>query len=93
MNFEWDDQKSDTCFDQRGFDFLFVTKAFFDQRRVVIADERRSYGEHRYKLFVTIEKRLFVVIYTLRQDTVRIISACKANQREVKFYENSTRDS
>ena len=93
MNFEWDNQKSNACYEQRGFDFLFVTKAFFDLRRVVLADERRSYGEHRYQLFGKIEHRLFIVIYTLRQDAVRIISARKANQREIKFYENSTRDS
>lgn len=92
MNFEWDDQKSDACFEQRGFDFVFVTTAFFDHRRVVVADERGSYGERRYKLFGVIQHRLFVVIYTLRKDAVRIISARKANHREVRFYENSTRD-
>ena len=57
MNFEWDNQKSNACYEQRGFDFLFVTKAFFDLRRVVLADERRSYGEHRYQLFGKIEHR------------------------------------
>lgn len=64
MNFERDEQKIEACFEQRGFDFLFVTKAFFDQRRIVIADERRSYGEHRYQLSGQIERRVFVVIYT-----------------------------
>lgn len=39
-----------------------------------------------------IEKRLFIVIYTPRHDVMRIVSARKANQREVKYYENSTRD-
>jgi uncharacterized DUF497 family protein len=33
-----------------------------------------------------------VLVYTLRRDTIRIISARKANQREVGYYENSTRD-
>jgi len=39
-----------------------------------------------------IEKRLFVVVYTPRHDAIRIVSARKANQREVKHYENSTLD-
>jgi uncharacterized DUF497 family protein len=39
-----------------------------------------------------IEQRLFVVVYTTRHDVIRIISARKANQREVKHYDNSTRD-
>lgn len=38
-----------------------------------------------------IEQRLFVV-YTSRHGTIRIISARKANQRELKHYETSTRD-
>ena len=39
-----------------------------------------------------IERRLFVVTYTPRHDAMRIISARKANQREVGHYEDSTRD-
>ena len=35
-----------------------------------------------------IENRLFVVIYTYRKNVIRIISARKANSREVKLYEN-----
>jgi len=32
------------------------------------------------------------VVYTLRQESIRIISARKANQREVQHYEDSTHD-
>lgn len=39
-----------------------------------------------------IERRLFVVVYTSKHDAIRIIPARKANQREVKHYEDSTRD-
>jgi len=38
------------------------------------------------------EGRLFVVVYTMRGDVIRIISARKANQREEKKYENCTHD-
>ena len=40
-----------------------------------------------------IETRLFVVVYTPRHDAIQIVSARKANQREGKHYEDSTRDS
>ena len=92
MNFEWDEAKSQTCFTQRGFDFAYVAWAFFDPNRIVHADTRRSYGEQRYQLMGMIEQRLFVVVFTPRHDAMRIISARKANQREVKHYEDSTRD-
>lgn len=37
-----------------------------------------------------IEQRVFVVVYTTRRGVVRIISARKANQREIKHYEDRT---
>jgi len=92
MNFEWDEDKSETCFTQRGFDFAYAARAFFDPDRLVQADTRHSYGEEPYQLKGKIEHRLFVVVYTPRDETIRIISARKANQREVKHYENSTHD-
>lgn len=39
-----------------------------------------------------IEERVFMVIYTMRHPSIRIISARKANRREVSDYENSTRE-
>lgn len=36
--------------------------------------------------------RVFIVIYTPRGAAVRIISARKANQREVRRYEDNTSD-
>ena len=92
MNFEWDESKSMRCFALRGFDFAYAARAFFDPNRIVTADNRRSYGEERYQMTGMIEQRLFVVVYTPRHDAMRIISARKANQREVRHYEDNTRD-
>jgi uncharacterized DUF497 family protein len=90
MNFEWDDHKSEDCFVQRGFDFAYVLRAFFDPGRLIRKDVRWDYGEDRYQLLGAINQRVFFVAYTLRGPAIRIISARKANQREVKDYENST---
>jgi uncharacterized DUF497 family protein len=92
MNFEWDEAKSEACFVQRGFDFAYAARVFFDPDRIVQADTRHSYGEERYQLTGMIDRRLFVVAYTPRHDALRIISARKANRREVKHYENNTHD-
>lgn len=90
MHFGRDDSKSETCFRQRGFDFAYAARAFFDPNRLVQADNRRCYGEDRYQLMCMIQQRLFVVVYTPRHDAIRIISARKANQREINRHENST---
>jgi uncharacterized DUF497 family protein len=50
MNFEWDESKSDACFNLRGFDFAYAARVFFDPDRIVQEDDRRSYGEPRYQL-------------------------------------------
>ncbi|MDD2809242.1 BrnT family toxin [Rhodoferax sp.] len=92
MNFEWDDAKSEACFEQRGFDFAYAARAFFDPQRRVQEDDRYNYGEICYQLLGRIEARLFVVVYTSRNETLRIISARKANLREMKRYENGTND-
>ena len=92
MNFEWNEAKSEACFTWRGFDFGYAARAFFDPNRIVHDDTRYSYGEDRYQLMGMIEQRLYVVVYTLRHGTTRIISARKANQREVKHYEDCTRN-
>ena len=88
MQFEWDDAKSEQCFERRGFDFSYVLGTFLDPHRLIRRDVRWEYGEVRYQLLGMIEHRIFFVAYTLRGETIRIISARKANQREVRLYEN-----
>ena len=92
MKFEWDEAKSDACLKDRGFDFAYAARAFFDSDRLVQEDSRDIYGEERYQLTGRIESRVYVIVYTLRNDSMRIISARKANQREVKQYENRAHD-
>lgn len=86
MEFEWDDTKSEACFAERGFDFAYAVRVFLDPARHVEADERFNYGEPRFRVLGHIEGRLFVVIYTPRAGVFRIISARKANRKEVTRY-------
>ena len=44
-----------------------------------------------YRLLATIEGRVFVLIYTMRVSAIRIISARKANGKEVREYEHKAR--
>ncbi|TVQ22418.1 MAG: BrnT family toxin, partial [Spirochaetaceae bacterium] len=83
MEFEWDVRKSDRCLAERGFDFAYAIRAFFDPDRSVCPDDRWDYGEARFVLRGLIDDRLFVVVFTNRGGTIRIISARKANSSEV----------
>ncbi len=89
MKFEWDDAKNYDCFARRGFDFAYAVRAFFDPLRIVVQDTRRYYCEDRYRLVGMIDGRVYVVVYTVRGPVVRIISARKANLKEVADYEHN----
>ena len=89
--FEWDDAKNNTCFMRRGFDFAYAVRAFFDPHRIVVQDRRRDYGEDRYRLLGVIDGRAYIVVYTVRGSAIRIISARKANGKEVANYEHDAR--
>lgn len=86
MEFEWDKAKSERCRRERGFSFADMLPAFSDPERLVEPDSRYEYGEERLCLYGKIEGRLFVIVYTVRDETIRIISARKANKREQKRY-------
>ena len=90
MEFDWNETKSDECLREREFDFTYAAQCFMDPRRMISRDSRFDYGEDRFQVLGQIDKRIFFVTYTLRAEVIRIISARKANQREVKRYENQT---
>ena len=50
-------------------------------------DERKNYGEERHTALVLMNGRLYCVIYVDLITAMRIISLRKANNREMKIYE------
>lgn len=63
----------------------------FDWSSAIIEEDvRKSYGEHRYFALGLIKNRLHAVVFTLRNNKLHVISLRKANQREVKDYEQKT---
>ena len=79
--FEWDESKDAECFDERGFNFAFASRLFEGEVFERI-DQRHSYGEVRVQAIGHIDGLLYVVVYTMRGDVTRIISARPAHQKE-----------
>lgn len=52
----------------------------------VIPDNRRDYGEARFRAYGWIGGRLHMLAFTMRGGTLRAISLRKANPTEVKRY-------
>ena len=86
MEFEWDGAKSDRCITNRGFGFSYAIRAF----RMTTGSSAGTTAETTTKTATGCSGRVFVVIYTMRGSTMRIISARKANGREVREYERNT---
>jgi uncharacterized DUF497 family protein len=86
MEFEWDPAKSAWNARERNLPFERAVDVFLDPFRITFVDDRKDYGEVRHLTMGHIEDLLFVLIYTERPDTIRIISARRANKREEKRY-------
>ena len=86
MSFEWDTQKAETNRRKHGVDFADAVSVLEDPSALTLEDEREA--EER---FVTMGMdslgRVLVVVYTWREDRVRLISARRATRAERRQYE------
>ncbi len=72
---------------KHGVDFAEAVSCFYDLKQVAFHDPDHSQDEERELLIGHSNKgRLLIVIYTIRADTIRIISARRATRREAKVY-------
>lgn len=85
MPFEWDAAKQESNLAKHGVDFRRAIE-IFDGYVIEEADQRHNYGEERIRCLGAIEGRVYNVVYTWRGANRRIISARKANEREVRNY-------
>lgn len=85
FEFEWDEKKRKMNFEKHNFNFQDVEEIF---RSFVIRrrDHRRDYGEIRYIAFGTLKGRVISIVYTERENRLRIISLRKAHEKEKKIY-------
>ena len=84
-DFEWDEAKRARNIRKRKIDFIDIIP-LFEHAMSEFVDDRFAYGETRIKCFGELEGRVYVVIYTWRGQSRRIISARKANVREQRAY-------
>lgn len=81
----WDETKCAENLLKHGVDFS-IADAFDWESAELVPDSRRDYGEERHVAIGIVGERVYVMVYTLRGENIRIISLRKANQREVKRY-------
>lgn len=86
--FEWDKQKEKLNFRKHGVSFSEAETAILDELSKTAPDPDHSIVEDRFITFgVSARRRLLVVSYTYRGDTIRLISARVSTKREREIYE------
>ena len=85
MDYQWDPDKARANLQKHGISFADAVTVFSDERALTIEDDDPS--EER---FVTLGMdaigRILIVVYTYREEGIRIISARNATARERKQY-------
>jgi uncharacterized protein len=84
--FEWDEAKAAENYAKHGVSFETATKVFRDPFGVERLDDREDYGEERFVLIGVAEEIVLTIVYTERNDRIRIISARRATRREQDDY-------
>lgn len=87
MQFEWDAAKNRSNIRKHYIDFTDAVEIF--QHPVITGiDDSEDYGEERWIGIGQIRGKIIVVVYVEQgNDTIRIISARKATNREKEYYE------
>ncbi|WP_054007245.1 BrnT family toxin [Cypionkella psychrotolerans] len=84
---DWVEPKRKATLLLRGPDFAMVESMDLDLAEVSL-DDRKDYGEIRLQARGLIDGRLYVIAFTQRGESLRLISLRKASKREQVLWEN-----
>lgn len=87
MKTTYDPAKYAITLAERGLDFDSA-QAVFEGATFDFQDTRKNYGETRIITYGLLEGRLVAVVWTQRGEARHIISMRKANEREIKQFQN-----
>ena len=85
MDFEWDEAKAAANRLKHGVDFETAARVFLDPFLQEREDDSKR-GEHRLNALGSVDGRILFVVFTMRGDVYRIISARGAKPYEKKQY-------
>ncbi len=88
MKFEWDENKAKSNVVKHGITFSEAVTIFADPYLLFTEDSQHSQEEEReWAIGVSENGSLIVIVFTIRDEKIRIISARKATKNERKQYE------
>jgi uncharacterized DUF497 family protein len=90
LDFEWDDDKALRNLTKHRVSFAVASEVFNDPFAVDTEDRSLDYGEARRRIVGFVSGVYLAVIYTERNEIIRIISARRASRAERREYEHAT---
>ncbi len=85
--FEWDERNINKNWEKHKVTHLECEEIFFNEPLIVQQDKTHSTSEERYfALGKTDRGRVLFVVFTIRGDKIRVISARDASKKERRYY-------
>ncbi|MEN8253679.1 MAG: BrnT family toxin [Patescibacteria group bacterium] len=92
VEFDWDLGNRSKNSEKHGITASESEEIFLDEKSVIIRDIKHSQQEDRFMVIgQTFFKELLFVVFTLRKNKIRIVSARKANKNEKNAYKKGER--
>ncbi len=91
LHFEWDDGNKNKNWLKHQVTVIEAEECFFDRNKRLVEDTFHSTNEEaRYILFgQTRKRRLLFIVFTIRKNKIRVISARDMNRKERPLYEEA----
>ena len=88
--FDWDEGNLLKNWEKHGVSASECEQIFFNNPLIAGMDQKHSKREPRhYALGITDEKRRLFVVFTIRKNKIRVISARDMSRKERKVFDNS----
>lgn len=87
MEFEFDEQKSESNLAKHGISFLEARRLWHDPRHLVVPALTST--ETRFAVIGLLENKTWTAILTMRDDRIRIISVRRTRHEERQIYNRS----
>jgi uncharacterized DUF497 family protein len=91
IRLEWDGPKAQSNSARHGISLSEAVDIFDDPHALYRDDIAHSKAEQRTQVIGSAERGIIAVIYTMRGNRIRLISARFASRRERKFYASAQR--
>ena len=91
VGFDWDEGNKQKNWEKHQVDFRECEEVFFNQPLLIYEDTKHSSQEKRYYLLGRSDTdRTLFLVFTFRNNKIRVISARDQSKKERKIYERQT---